>query len=352
MSDVEISGLEAGVISWLHQERAVRAELGVPSSADAVLAPDGTLSLEFFQAQRRSGQSVSDLLAHRTALPVDPSVRISEITLPTVDGEAFGRVYEPMDATGPLPTQLFLHGGGFVLGSSRELINDALLSARAAATGIRFISYEYQLAPEHPYPAARDGSILAFKQLHARAEKYRIDPERLGIGGVSAGGSLAASAALILAQSAGPVPCHLALEVPALSRDLSKLPADLHPAIAAQQAEYRSLLEIYLPKTYHSGPDEFAFIAESPSLAGLPPTLMVLAEFDLVTSGALQLAERLRLQGTPLVTRVQTGQVHGSPGATAVSASSRDWQDFVAAQLRTAYASSRPAQQKVANDAS
>lgn len=332
MDTETISGLEAGVVDWLRQEREVRSSLGMLDEPDETAAPMP------FDQQRQAAVLLGDRLARRTALQVDPAVQITEIPLPTAGGESFGRVYEPPNAGAVVPTQLFLHGGGFAFGSARELVNDALLSARAAATGIRIVSYEYELAPEHPYPAARDGSVLAFQYLHGHAAELGIDAGRLGIGGVSAGGSLAASAALVLARAqaagrGGPAPCHVALEVPALSADLlGALPADAHPILAVQQAEYAGLVTVYLPQ-----PDELAFVAEAASLVGFPPTLMVLAEFDLVTASAAGFAERLRAQGTAVHTEVRRGQIHGSPGATAVSAGARAWQQSVAEQLRAAY---------------
>ncbi|WOF23744.1 alpha/beta hydrolase [Microbacterium betulae] len=310
-------------IDWIRREQRARARLGADAPGLAL------------DERRRLARAVSDLLAEEAAAPVDERARIHEIALPGVAGESFARVYEPPGTPSSPPTQLFLHGGGFLFGGARERVNDALLSARSVATGLRIVSYEYALAPEHPYPAARDEVVRVFRLLHDRAEELRIDAERIGIGGMSAGGSVAASAALVLVREGGPVPFHASLEAPALSlRGIGERSADdaPHPAMAAQIAEYPALSAAYAP-----GAPDLAFVADADTVEGFPPTLLVLAEFDVLTDGALGFAQRLRAQGGHVRVHVRAGHVHGSPAATAISPEARSWQDLVARELREAY---------------
>lgn len=312
-------GFDGGIATWRERGRELRTLWGEPGS-------DATLD-----ERRAFARRLGDALADRTALPPDPSVEIREIPLPGAGGQSYGRVYEPPHADGA--TQLFLHGGGFAFGGPREQINDSLLSARAAATGIRFVSYAYSLAPEAKYPVQRDEVVAALNHLRAHADELGIDVRRLGIGGASAGGSIAASAALLLAREGAEPPFHVCLEVPSLSASQVHVPGpDVHPDVAAQLAEYPALLPLYAPER-----DELAFIGDAASLEGFPPALFALAEFDALTPGAQRVAQRLRAQGTPVVLRVLSGHVHGSPGATAVSSAAREWQDFVARELRAAY---------------
>ncbi|PWH07289.1 hypothetical protein DEO23_01140 [Brachybacterium endophyticum] len=339
--------LDEGIQDWAELEQMLRARWPL-SSADADLAE-----------RRDVARRVADTLAAATALPPTDACRIREIE---VDASApadaprapFARVYEPADHDGPLPTQLFLHGGGFVFGSARELINDSVLAARTAATGIRHVSLAYSLAPEHPFPTARDQAVRVFDELHERAEELGIDPERLGLGGNSAGASIIASAALALERRAAahgsgessaareggtaggtpPRPHHLFLEVPAVSLNaLHELAAGADDTVSsAIEAEYAKLIEQYRPAL-----DGSAFVADAEDLPPFPPTLILAAEHDPLRSGASLLAARLRELGTPVREHVVPGTQHASAGITRTSPAARRWQQIIVEDLADAY---------------
>ncbi|MFJ3958242.1 alpha/beta hydrolase [Arthrobacter sp. NPDC090010] len=293
------------------------------------LSPDMPIAEE-----RRVRRRIADTLAAATADPVDDGARIHEFAVEAGGWGGFVRIYEPWRIGDNAPTQLFLHGGGFVHGSTRELVNDSLLAARAVATGIRIVSFEYPLAPEHPFPAARDATVALLAELVERAPQLGIDVGRLGLGGNSAGASVAASAALRLAAEDRQTIHHLLLEVPAVS--LAKLDAFFreHPEYAQ---EYAAILAHYRPAL-----DGSAFVADAAELRGFPSTLLMLAEADPVTEGGLLLADRLRAVDVPVRAHVVPGTSHATPGITRISTQAMQWRAIVDGELRTAYRTQEP----------
>jgi acetyl esterase len=131
--------------------------------------------------------------------PRRPLARVQDLVLPGGDGgRCRARLYAP--STERLPAMLYLHGGGFVVGGLET--HDALCRQLAARSGCAVIALDYRLAPEHPFPAAQDDTWAALRALPGMAEALGIDATRLAVGGDSAGGTLAAVAAL-MARDAG-----------------------------------------------------------------------------------------------------------------------------------------------------
>lgn len=317
--------LDSGTRAWEETEAGLRTLL-------ARLPEAGTgEEQETITRRRADARRIADALAALTARIPSTGCRISEHLLPeaVVPGarRPVLRVYEPWEATGPLPAQLFLHGGGFLHGGSRESINDAVLAARTLRTGIRHLALDYALAPEHPFPVARDQVIVALDVLRERAGQFGIDPSRLGLGGNSAGASIAASAAVEIGRRGAELPHHLLLEVPALS--LQALGAAPEDQLAEDQlAEAQQLIALYAP-----GAGGEAFVADALTLPTLPPVVLATAEHDPLRPGAELFARRLREAGGEVHEICTPGTVHGSPGITRVSAAARAWQEAVAQAL-------------------
>lgn len=286
--------------------------------------------------RRRAEARLSDLLAGEFAAPASPDVRITTAWIDGPAGPLELRRYRADDLPEAAPTQLTLHGGGFISGTVHELLNDRLLSARASASGVQIIALEYRLAPEHPYPAAVEDTLHAVRALTASPDRFGLDPERLGIGGNSAGGGIAASAALRLRDSGDVRLVHQSLEVPAVSLSPSGESAERYASgFGLDDAE--QLVPLY--RGAGEPADPYASPLEVDDLSGLPPTLIQVAEHDPLRDAGLDYGRRLAEAGVPTTTWIGRGHVHGSPGLTAVLAAAREWQDVQAAALREAYRS-------------
>jgi acetyl esterase len=134
-----------------------------------------------------------------------PIGAIRDLMVEGADGELPARLYIPSSRLGPdpAPTLLFLHGGGWVYGDLES--HDGACRHLAEQSGVQVLAVDYRLAPESPFPAAVDDAEEAFRWLAKNADVVNADPERLAVGGDSAGGNLAATVALTAAREGLPL---------------------------------------------------------------------------------------------------------------------------------------------------
>lgn len=251
--------------------------------------------------------------------PYDEGVRRRDLEL----GGVPARLYEPPGAAGPLPLLVWMHGGGWVVGDLDTA--DATCGRAAVEMNVVVASLDYRLAPEHPWPAGLEDTLSAFRDAIARADELGIDADRVGIGGDSAGGNLAAIAARHLRDDPGPAPTFQLLVYPAT--DLRR-----------QTASYDHFSEGFLLTADGVGwclekvqadplsPDASPLLAED--LASLAPTVLVTAGFDPLRDEGEAYRDALREAGVPVVHVDAADQIHGflsmdlmSPGADAAVAS-------------------------------
>ena len=236
------------------------------------------------------------------------------------------RLYEPHDATGAL--LVFFHGGGWVVGDLDT--HDAPCRALAHAAGITVLSVDYRCAPEHCFPAPVDDAVAAFREAATRCDELGVDPQRIAVGGDSAGGHLAAMVALRCCED-DIAPAFQLLIYPAT--DL----AETYPS-ARTFAEGFLLTKANMD-WYEAQfvPDPAAKEEASPlraaDLSGACPALVVTAGFDPLRDEGEAYAEALREAGVKTILRRHPGQVHGFFNMTAF-ASAREAISETAGVLR------------------
>jgi acetyl esterase/lipase len=224
---------------------------------------------------------------------------------------------------------LHFHGGGWIMGSAGQ--NDERLEGVARRAGVAVVSVDYRLAPEHPYPAPADDAEAAAVWIvsHAASE---FGSDRIVVGGESAGGHLAATAALRLRDRHGF--SDLAGAV------LTYAPFDLGLTPSARNFGTRPLVLTtpiieWLANAYAGGadvtdPDVSPLRAD---LTGFPPTLVVVGTNDPLLDDSLLMAERLGAAGSPVQLHIEPGAAHGftsSDTAAAQRARAAIWR-FIAA---------------------
>jgi acetyl esterase/lipase len=248
-----------------------------------------------------------DLSALRNIGEVEPdaSVHARDLQAQGAAGALDARLYVVEDA--PAPGLLYLHGGGWVAGDLET--HDGFCRRLARASGCRILSLGYRLAPEHPFPAGLEDALAAFRWLSAHASELGMDPARLGLGGDSAGATLAVAASIALAAE-GARPATLLLVCPIL--DIAR-ESPSRQAYAEgyflDQATLAGDLADYLPAgAVRADPRLSPLLA--PDLTGLPPTLIHSAEFDPFRDEAAALAGRLAEAGVPVRRTDHPGMIH------------------------------------------
>ena len=213
------------------------------------------------------------------------------------------RLYRPRataDAAGP--ALLWIHGGGYVIGSAAQ--DDALCRRFADSLGATVASVEYRLAPQHPYPSALEDCYRALTWLAALPA---VDPERMAIGGASAGGGLAAALAMLARDRAEVRPVAQLLVYPML--DDRSVGADLddpgHRLWTPQSNRFG--WSAYLGA---ADPAE-AVPARRDDLAGLPAAWVGVGTLDLFHDEDIAYAQRLQAAGVPCEVQVVEGAFHG-----------------------------------------
>jgi acetyl esterase len=196
------------------------------------------------------------------------------------------------------------------------------------------LSVEYRLAPEHPYPAALQDALAAFRAVRADAAAFGALPDLIAVGGDSAGGNLALVVAHQQAVLRGPVPAFVLALYPVTDAERSGGSRELFGTGFGLTADLlRDLERMYLPDGVPTD-DTRGAILRADDLSGMPPVYLATAGFDPLRDEGEQLAARLREAGVPVVARRFPGLVHGYASFTALSAAARDATLDAASALR------------------
>ena len=240
------------------------------------------------------------------------------------------RLYRPTDASGTGPALLWIHGGGYVIGSAAQ--DDELCRRFARELGATVASVDYRLAPENPYPVPLDDCYAALAWLVALPS---VDPARVAIGGASAGGGLAAALAL-LARDRDEIPLAAQLLVYPMLDDRTVQREGLdNPGLRLwNQSSNKFGWACYLAD---ADPD-VAVPARHEDLRGLPPAWMGVGTLDLFHDEDLVYAERLRAAGVSCQVEVVQGAFHGFDGIVPKAEVSQSFFKSQCAVLRDAFA--------------
>src|SRR4029077_21093511 len=207
---------------------------------------------------------------------------------------------------------LFFHGGGWVIGDVNT--HDVLCRQLTAASGASVISVDYRLAPEHKFPAAADDSWAATTWVIAHAAELGLDASRVAVGGDSAGGNLATVVALMARDAGGPTIKLQTLIYPVtdVMRE-TRTYADFADGYLLTRESMRWFIAQYLPAGDQAR-DWRVSPLRAPSLAGLPPALIITAGFDPLRDEGEMYAGRLRDAGNMVDYVCYGGMIHGFIG--------------------------------------
>jgi acetyl esterase/lipase len=285
-----------------------------------------------------AGLSLDTLPLYRQTFPAVPLTDAVIRTDHLVPGDppVPVRVHRAAGAEGALPCLYSIHGGGYVLGS--YAMDDARFDGLCPALGIVGASVEYRLAPETPYPGPLEDCYQGLKWVYENADELGIDRNRIGIGGISAGGGLAAALAL-LARDRGEVPLAFQLLDCPMLDDRQQTPSSQLDGLAVWSKESNTFgWRSYLGDLY--GADDVPYTAAPArcrDLSGLPPAYVSVGTVDGFRDEDIDYAVRLNQAGVPCELHVYPGACHGyhiAVDADVVRRSNRDILDWLARVVR------------------
>jgi acetyl esterase len=282
------------------------------------LHPEARSLLEMMDAQGAPPLDTQDPVEARNAR-VEPMKllggqpdelgRVENLFAPGPAGDIPLRLYANQHG-GLRPALVYFHGGGFVFGNLDT--HDAVCRALAKESGAVVVAVDYRLAPEHKFPAAVDDSYAATVWIAANAEGLGIDAQRIAVGGDSAGGNLAIVVAMRCRDAGGPTLAAQVLIYPVT--DVSTFDTESHRELGEGYFLTRAAMEWFTGHYLASAdqkrqPEASPLLA--PNLSGLPPALVITAEFDPLRDEGEAFAKRLQQAGVPVTVTRYPGMIHG-----------------------------------------
>ncbi|WP_446209965.1 alpha/beta hydrolase [Micromonospora sp. IBSANI012] len=264
-------------------------------------------------------------------LPAVP-VRVTDTRAPGPPGapDVPVRLYRPA-AAGPVPALLYLHWGGFVIGGVDGVHHTCVRIADQVRALV--VSVDYRLAPEHPFPAALDDCHAVLDWVAKEATELGVDADRIGVGGESAGGGLAAALCLAVRDRGGPALRHQCLLFPALDDRLDTVSARAFTDTPMWDRANALVSWGHYLRGRAGAADvpALAAPARATDLSGLPPAFVVACEFDPLRDEAIDYAHRLIQAGVRTELRYYPGTFHASIAVAEAAVSRRILADQVAA---------------------
>jgi acetyl esterase len=218
------------------------------------------------------------------------------------------RVYTPRESAEPFPLLVWLHGGGHVVGSLNSY--DAVCRSLSLQADCLVLSVDYRLAPEHKFPAGVQDSFAALSWVMGHAKELGADASRIGIGGDSAGGNLAAVCAILARDASLPLLKQQLLVYPHTAPDEESV--SHHEFADGYLLTRRSILWFhghYRSSEADRQDSRYAPLL-CPDLSNLPPALLIVAECDPLRDDGIAYAERLKREGNLVELAQYAGMVH------------------------------------------
>lgn len=269
--------------------------------ARAARVPMHAMSPQQARAFYEQGASVLDIPVHKMA-------RDERITIPARDGaELSARLWVPHGAPSPAPVLLFFHGGGFTVGSANTHASLCAHLAHLAHGAV--LSLDYRLAPEHKFPTAVNDAFDALQWLHTHAASLGLDPQRIAVGGDSAGGTLTLTTAIFARDAGLPLRLQLLFYPGCAAHQDTPSHHTFEHGFVIDRETVSWFFDQYL--NYPTEREDWRFAPLlAPDLEGLAPAWLGLAECDPLVDEGVLMADQLRMAGVPVDLEIYQGVTH------------------------------------------
>jgi acetyl esterase len=271
-----------------------------------------------------------------------------QVRIPGPAGDIAARLYTPAGLAPGSGLLVYFHGGGWVIGSIAS--HDSTCRYLAGEGGVRVLSVDYRLAPEHPFPAAVDDSVAAFRYAVAHAAELGADPALVAVSGDSAGGNLAAAVCHVTAQERTGRPVFALLFYPAVDATTRRRSRDLF-----RDGFFLTDEDIYWFRDHYTAdpadyPDPRLSVLLSEHLADFPPTYLTVGGFDPLRDEVADFGAALAKAGVPVVVRTHPDLIHGFNGFLGRVPRAREATAEAVGALRTGLAAAAAAAKRADSD--
>jgi acetyl esterase len=238
-------------------------------------------------------------------VPKAQLARTEDLLVPMRDGTRLpARLYAP--AKSPLPVLMYFHGGGFTIGSIAS--HDILCRELSRLSGCAVVSFEYRLAPEYRFPTAVDDSWDAVQWLASNREQLGLRHGRMGVGGDSAGGTLAAVCAILARDASLPLHLQLMFYPGTAARQDSASQQHYAHGLVLEEPHIRWFFEQYIPQDQR---EDWRFAPlNAPDVDGVAAAWFGLAECDPLVDEGIAYADKLRAAGVDVDLEIYRGVTH------------------------------------------
>lgn len=264
----------------------------------------------------------------------DVDVEHDYFTSPTADLHAV--IFRPKNVKPNAPALVFFHGGGWIFGW--PLFYTAPLSNMCAETGFIIIAINYQKAPQHPFPTPFDDCYAGLLWVAKNAEHLGIDPTKIGVGGDSAGGNLAAAVALKAADRGDIKLAYQMLIYPCLDTDFQTESYIAHATgFGLDKDDMATFWAMYVPTEKLE--NKYAVPARATSFTNVAPAIIALAEHDVLRDDGANYAKALEKAGIPVTLKQYPGMIHAFFNHGLMVDDSYELRKWLSAQIVEAVAS-------------
>jgi len=258
----------------------------------------------------------------------DVTIEHEYFTSPTADLHAV--IFKPKNVKPNAPALVYFHGGGWVF--SFPLRYASALTNIASESGFIIIAVNYQKAPEHPFPTPFDDCYAGMLWVAKNAERLGIGSTKIGVGGDSAGGNLAAAVALKAADTGDVKLAFQMLIYPCLSIDFDTDSYKAHASGFGLESDGMiAFWDLYVPKEHKQ--NKYAVPAHATTFTNLAPAIIALAEHDILHDDGTNYAKSLEKAGIPVTLKQFPGMIHGFLNHSAMVDDSNVMRKWLSAQI-------------------